>query len=181
MGRISDLLSRGDLQLSDEDRELLLAEERRLSGYEESETQRRERERQSEVAVYCGTPDGKTPGLLDNLGLGDPGIKKYVRNALLSDDGGPAIELSEHLDDGRKTTGEPKTATELLKGFIEILPKNNEGRVSLAEQARRIPDDPKPPESAEPKFEDPKSSADALLAELHAQGLDNDLVMNQGA
>jgi hypothetical protein len=178
MSRIADLLSRGDLKLSDEDREILLAEERRLSGFEESEAQRRERERQSEVAVYCGTPDGTTPGLLDKLGLGDPGIKKYVRNALLSDDGGPAIELSEHLDSG-KTTGVPKTATELLKGFIEILPKDNDGRVSLAEQARRIPDDPKPPETNEDKPGDPGANADALLAELRGQGLDTELVLNR--
>lgn len=180
MSRISDLLSRSDLQLSDEDREVLLAEERRLAGFEESETQRRERERQSEVTAYCGTADGETEGLLDKIGLGDPGVKKYVRNALLSDDGGPAIELSEHLTDGQKTAGQPKTATELLKGFIDILPKKDDGRVSLAEQARRLPDDPKPPVEKDEK-KSPKESADALLAELQEQGLAADLNVPQEA
>jgi hypothetical protein len=166
MTRISELLSRSDLQLSDEDREVLLAEERRLSGFEESEARRRDRERQSEVTAYCGDPaDDKVEGKLDKIGLGDPGVKKYVRNALLSDDGGPAIELSEHLSDGQKTAGVPKTATELLKGFIDILPKRDDGRVALSEQARRVPDDPKPPEENDPKPADPKASADVLLSE----------------
>jgi hypothetical protein len=181
MGRISDLLSRADLQLSDEDREVLLAEERRLAGLEESESQRRERERKAEVTAYCGSPDGQTEGLLDKLKLNDPGVKKYVRNVLLSDDGGPAIELSEHLADGQKTTGVPKTAAEILKGFIEILPKDKEGRVSLSEQARRLPDDLKPPEENKPTPEDPKAAADALLAEFDEQGLGGDLIVSKGA
>jgi hypothetical protein len=177
VSRISDLLSRSDLQLSDEDREVLLAEERRLAGFEESETQRRERERRAEVVAYCGSPDGTAEGLLDKIGLGDPGVKKYVSNALLSDDGGPAIELSEHLSDGQKTAGVPKTATELLKGFIDILPKRDDGKVSLAEQARRLPDDPKPPEEKDKKEDDPKAAADALLAEFQAQGLGGELMI----
>jgi hypothetical protein len=179
MSRISDLLSRGDLQLSDEDREVLLAEERRLTGFEESETQRRERERQAEVVKFCGSPDGQTKGLLDDLGLSDPGIKKYVRSALLSDDGGPAIPFSVHLEDGTKTAPANKTATELLKGFIETLPKDDKGRVSLAEQARRLPDDPKPPEDNESQPEDPKANADALLADFAAKGLGSDLIVKE--
>jgi hypothetical protein len=55
-------------------------------------------------------------------------VKKYVRNALLSDDGGPAIELSEHLADGQKTTGVPATATDLLKGFIDACPRPTTAR-----------------------------------------------------
>jgi hypothetical protein len=180
VSRISDLLSRGDLQLSDEDREILLAEGRRLAGFEQSETQRIESARKAEVVAFCGSPDGETKGLLDKIGLGDPGVKKYVRNAILSDDGQPAIELAEHLSDGQKTTGVPKTATDLLKGFIEILPKVD-GKVSLAEQARRLPDDPKPPEDAAKKTEDPKAGADALLAEFHEQGFGENLVVPKGA
>jgi hypothetical protein len=172
MSRISDLLSRSDLQLSDEDREILLAEERRLTGFEESETQRIERERRAEVVAYCGDPDANVEGKLDKIGLGDPGVKKYVRNALLSDDGLPAIELAEHLSNGQKTAGVPKTATELLKGFIDVLPKLDDGRVTLSEQARRLPDDPKPPETNEDKPDDPAASADALLAEMREQGID---------
>jgi hypothetical protein len=180
MSRISDLLSRSDLQLSDEDREVLLAEERRLAGFEESENQRRERERQAEIVAYCGSADGTVEGLLDKIGLGDPGVKKYVSNAFKSDDGGPAIELSEHLADGRKTNGEPRTATDLLKGFIDILPKSDDGKVSLSAQARRLPDDPKPPVTKDPEDKTPQESADTLLAELQEQGLASDLVISSG-
>jgi hypothetical protein len=169
---LSDLFS--GVELSDEQREALRAEDARIARFEQAEKDRIERERQTEVTAYCGED-----GVLDKIGLGDPGVKKYVRNALLSDDGGPAIELSEHLDGGQKTNGVPKTATELLKGFIDILPKQD-GKVSLSEQARRLPDDPKPPAENEKKDEDPKASADALLAELDGQGLAGELPIPAG-
>lgn len=176
---LTDLLSRADL--SDEDRELIRAEVARIAQLEANDASRREDAKHAEVVAYCGTPDGSVKGKLDELGLGDPGVKKYVRNALLSDDGGPAIELSEHLGDGRKTSGVAHTATELLKGFIDQLPKADDGRVSLAEQARRLPDDPKPPETNEPPKEDPIANADALLAEFHSQGFGENLVAPKGA
>jgi hypothetical protein len=84
MGRLDDLLSRGDLQLSEEDREILLSESQRLNRLEETEAQRRARERLAEVTAYCGEVkhDGTVVGgKLDDIGLGDPGVKKYVRNA----------------------------------------------------------------------------------------------------
>jgi hypothetical protein len=166
---LSDLFS--GVELSDEQREALAREETRVAQLEAAEKARVENARQSEVTAYCGED-----GLLDKIGLGDPGVKKYVRNALLSDDGGPAIELSEHLDGGQKTNGVPKTATELLKGFIDILPKQD-GKVSLSEQARRLPDDPKPEETAGDKPKDAKAEADAFLAELESQGLGHDLAI----
>lgn len=166
---LSDLFS--GVELSDEQREALKAEEARIKRLEDNERERVETERQAEVTAYCGTSDSE--GLLDKIGLGDPGVKKYVRNALLSDDGGPAIELSEFTENG-KTNGTPKTATELLKGFIDILPKV-EGRVALSDQARRLPDDPKPADEAKDETPDPKSEADALLAEFATQGLGGDL------
>jgi hypothetical protein len=169
---LSDLFS--EVELSAEQREALRAEEARIARFEQAEKDRIERERQTEVTAYCGED-----GVLDKIGLGDPGVKKYVRNALLSDDGGPAIELSEHLDGGQKTSGIPKTATDLLKGFIDILPKQD-GKVSLSEQARRLPDDPKPDAEKSDKPKDPKSSADALLAEFDGQGLAGDLPIPAG-
>jgi hypothetical protein len=172
---LSDLFSGVDL--SDEQREALQAEEARIARFEADEKARIAADRLAEVTAYCGTAE--SDGILDKIGLGDPGVKKYVRNALLSDDGGPAIELSEHLDGGQKTNGVPKTATELLKGFIDILPKQD-GKVSLSEQARRLPDDSKPPAENEKKDEDPKSSADALLAELDGQGLTSELAIPAG-
>jgi hypothetical protein len=176
---LTDLLSRADL--SDEDRELIRAEAARMALLEANDASRREDAKHAEVVAYCGSPDGSVKGKLDELGLGDPGVKKYVRNALLSDDGGPAIELSEHLGDGRKTSGVAHTATELLKGFIDQLPKADDGRVSLAEQARRLPDDPKPPETNEPLKQDPVANADALLAEFASQGFGETLVAPKGA
>jgi hypothetical protein len=130
MSRLSDLFS--GVELSDEQREAIRAEDERIARLEADEARRRDEARRAEVTAYCGEvqPDGTvTEGKLHKLGLDDPGIIKYVRNALLSDDGGPAIELSEHLNDGQKTSGVPKTATDLLKGFIDVLPKDGD-RVS---------------------------------------------------
>jgi hypothetical protein len=168
---LEDLLSNSGVELSAEIREEIARDAARLARYEADEKARIERDRQSEVSAYCGEN-----GVLDTIGLGDPGVKKYVRNALLSDDGGPAIELSEHLDGGQKTNGVPRTATELLKGFIDILPKQD-GKVSLSEQARRLPDDPKPDAEAVDQPVDPDESATALLAEFEKQGLGADLMI----
>jgi hypothetical protein len=151
VSRISDLLSRSDLQLSDEDREVLLAEERRLAGFEESETQRRERERRAEVVAYCGSPDGTVEGLLDKIGLGDPGVKKYVSNALLSDDGGPAIELSEHLSDGRRPTASPRQPPSCSRASSTSCPSAMTARSPSPSRLGRIPDDPKPPAEKDKK------------------------------
>jgi hypothetical protein len=175
---LMDLLSGVDL--SDEQREALLAEERRLAGFEESEKQRRERERRTEVIAYCGQTksDGTVvKGKLDELGLGDPGVKKFIRNALLSDDGAPAIAYSVHLEDGTSTTPVEKTSTDLLKEFIDLLPKVEQGRANLSEQARRLPDDAKPPEENNEDKLDMSAKAvadrsDALLAEMRESGYD---------
>jgi hypothetical protein len=99
----------------------------------------------------------------------------------MSDDGGAAIELSEVLDSGQKTTGVPRTASDIIKGFIDVLPKDKDGRVSLSEQARRLPDDPPPPAEHNPKPDDPKAGAEALLAEMNEQGFGFDLVPAKGA
>jgi hypothetical protein len=175
---LMDLLS--GVNLSDEQREALLAEERRMASLEESETQRRARERQAEVVAYCGETkaDGTlVKGKLDELGLGDPGVKKFFANALRSDDGGPAIEFSVHLEDGSKTTPVAKTATELLKEFIDLLPKVEQGRANLSEQARRLPDDQKPSEENDDGKLDMSAKAvaersDAMLAEMREAGYD---------
>lgn len=178
MGRLTDLLSGVDL--SDEQREGLAAEERRLAGFEESDTQRRERERKAEVTAYCGETkaDGTiVKGKLDELGLGDPGVKKFVRSALLSDDGGPAIEFVVHLEDGTKTAPVEKTSTQLLKEFIDLLPKSQQQRASLSDQARRLPGDAKPPEeNGDDKLDMSekavKERSDALLTEMRGSGYD---------
>jgi hypothetical protein len=142
--------------------------------------QRRERERRSEVIAYCGQTksDGTVvKGKLDELGLGDPGVKKFIRNALLSDDGAPAIAYSVHLEDGTSTTPVEKTSTDLLKEFIDLLPKVEQGRANLSEQARRLPDDAKPPEENNEDKLDMSAKAvadrsDALLAEMRESGYD---------
>jgi hypothetical protein len=184
---LMDLLSGVDL--SDEQREALLAEERRTARLEESEAQRRARARQAEVAAYCGETksDGTVvKGKLDDLGLGDPGVKKFVRNALLSDDGGAAIAFSVHLEDGTKTTPVEKTSSDLIKEFIDLLPKSEQGRANLSEQARRLPDDAKPPEENEEGKLDMSAKAvgersEALLAELTESGYDIGMPVTSGS
>lgn len=187
MGRLTDLLSGVDL--SDEQREAIAAEERRLTGFEESETQRRERERRAEVTAYCGETkaDGTVvKGKLDELGLGDPGVKKFVRNALLSDDGGAAIAFSVHLEDGSKTSPVEKTSTELLKEFIDLLPKSEQGRANLADQARRLPGDERPPEESEDGKLDMSEEAvtkraTEMEAEMRAAGFDVPVTAGSGS
>jgi hypothetical protein len=127
----------------------LLAEDRRLANLEETETQRRARERRAEVVAYCGETkaDGTVvKGKLDELGLGDPGVKKFVRNALLSDDGGPAIEFSVHLEDGSKTEPVAQDGHRAAQGVHRPAAQGRAGARVLSEQARRLPDDAKPPE-----------------------------------
>jgi hypothetical protein len=183
---LMDLLSGVDL--SDEQREALLAEERRTAKLEESETQRVQRERRALVTAYCGETksDGTVvKGKLDELGLGDPGVKKFVRNALLSDDGGAAIAFSVHLDDGTKTTPVEKTSTDLLREFIDLLPKGEKERANLSDQARRLPDDVKPPEENEDGKLDTSNKAvtersDALLAEMRESGYDIGIPVSSG-
>jgi predicted PP-loop superfamily ATPase len=70
MGRLSDLLSRADL--SDEDREILRAEEARIARLEEQETERQKNAQLSEVVAYCGSPDGSVKGKLDELSSAIP-------------------------------------------------------------------------------------------------------------
>jgi hypothetical protein len=164
---LSDLLS--GVELSDEQREAIRVEEQRLARFEASDAERRQSEQQARIVALCGSPDGQTKGLLDQAGLSDPGVKKYVRNVMLSDDGGTALELSEHTESG-KTTGVAKTASQIIEEFIKVLPKGEDGRVSLADQARRLPDDVKPADDVEEKPKSAKDSADELYASLSEQG-----------
>src|SRR4051812_10443771 len=73
---------------------------------------------------------------LKEIGLADPGILAYVRRVLLSDDGEAGIILLSDAElelSGDEATGsrkkEEKSTADVLRGFIDILPRNNEGKL----------------------------------------------------
>lgn len=179
MGRISDLLPAG-VELSDEQREAIRREEERVAALEASEERNRATARESETATYLTelatkiglkAPDGET----DPAKSLDPALARYVRSVLTSDDGGPAIELSEVTETGQRTAPVARTASDILKGFIDALPKSEEGHVTLSQQARRMPNEEPPPPANNNDSDDEKSArekADAWLSEARAQGLD---------
>lgn len=173
MSKLSELLASG-IELSDYQKRLAdeALEEERLA----QERAARDAQRAREGAAMALLSE------LDKLGLGDndtPGLRAYVRNVVLSDEGGTAINLSEVTDSGQRTQPVPTTATEIVKGLIEALPRNAEGKIALSEQARVIPGDEKPPEGEQlggDKKDDltPQQRADALLSE--GDGFDLDLL-----
>lgn len=165
---LANLLS--GVELSDEQRAGIQEAQTELSETTADREKRDREARQIIVDQYVGTADKK--GKLDELGFGDPGIKAYVRSVLLSDDGQPALAFSEFAPNGAKTEPVAKTASDVLKGFIDTLPKATDGRVSLSAQAKRLPDDPPPKPDDENEAETPAEGADALIAELAEQGFD---------
>jgi hypothetical protein len=163
MSKLSELLASG-IELSDEQRALAdaaLAEERAA---EERARRDAEARREADAKAYLSE--------LDGLGLGEkdtPGLRAEVRNIILSDDGGPALMLSEVTDSGQRTQPIQQTATEIVKRVINALPRNQEGKIALSAQARFIPGDEKPAVGSSPDGEEedkltPAQKADALLA-----------------
>jgi hypothetical protein len=72
----------------------------------------------------------------DLQGLGfaaDSGFLVEVRNALLEDDGGPALLLSEEANGQRSEKS--LSVTDVVKRLINAMPKTDKGRILLAEQA----------------------------------------------
>lgn len=169
MGLLTDLLAQKGVELSDEERATITAQE------EETERLRQDNERlrlsdQEESAKAFLAELKDTP--FDN-----PGTLKYIDTVFMSDDGAPAIELSEDLGNGRRSQPENKSATEILTGLFATLPKDEKGKITLSAQATRLPDDPKPPKEALKDGEldetkTPQQRADEQAAEFAAQGLD---------
>jgi hypothetical protein len=167
MGKISDLLVGVDL--SDEQRAALSAHEAEEAKKDERLRKAAEDAQSALVTAFMSEMDG--------LGLGDkdtPGLRVEVRNIMMSDDGGTALNLSEVTESGGRTQAVPQTATDIVRRIINALPRNKDGRVALSEQARVLPGDPKPDEGDKPDDgaddkRDPRAKSDAYLAEFGAE------------
>jgi hypothetical protein len=81
---------------------------------------------------------------LKGLGLEErPGFLKLYRSVMLSDDGGPAVVLSEEGQEKERLT-----ALEILDRTVEAL-KNDEGKLNLSDQHLVSGNDEKPPATPE--------------------------------
>lgn len=77
---------------------------------------------------------------LKALGLSEPGLLKFVRRVLLSDDQEPGLVLlsdNEMQLSGEQATGasnrEEISVAGALRKFIELIPRSQEGRISLSD------------------------------------------------
>lgn len=165
MGVITDLLTAKGIELSDDERATIRAEEDEAARLRLNDEQRAQKDRETAAEAFLAS--------LKDTPFDHPGTLKYINDVFLSDDGGPALELSETTSSGQRTKGIDKTATDILKGLFEALPKDAEGKMTLSAQATRLPDDHKPPE--DPDGDDkktPSQKSDAMLEEFREQGLD---------
>lgn len=88
---------------------------------------------------------------LKGLGFDErPGALKFYRQVYLSDDGGPAVVLSD--SDGQEKAR--LTALEILDRFIDAI-KGADSKVNLSDQALVSGNDVKPPEKSETETETP--------------------------
>lgn len=114
------------LNLSDEEKEKLRQE------FAEEVTPLRTANRRSEV-------DQDVQKLIDMGFDSAPGALKFYRRVQLSDDGEPGTVLLSDADmnlsgdDATGATGrEGMSSAQILKRFVEMLPKNEEGKLALA-------------------------------------------------
>lgn len=168
MSIVSDLLAAKGVELSDEERAAIQREEQETEQLRSENRDLRLSDQEADLKSNLEK--------IEKMGFDSPGTKKYVESVFMSDDGGPAIELSEKTESGSRTQPVKRTATEVLKGFIDSIPLDDKGRVTLSQQAQRLPDDDKPPsDNPEGGGEDDKRTtkekADALSAELSEAGL----------
>jgi hypothetical protein len=114
------------LDLSDEQKALLRRE------HEQEVNPLRARSRREEVDREIET--------LKGIGFSDaPGLLKFVRRALLSDDGEPGLVMlsDEELDlSGDEATGatgrQEITTANAIREFIKLMPRNEEGKLKIA-------------------------------------------------
>lgn len=167
MGRLSDLFQ--GVELSDEQREAIRQEETRIEGLEAKDKKREADDRKTAADTYLES--------LKDTPFDNPGTKKYIQSVLLSDDGGPAVEYVELSETGQRTQPKPMTATEIVKGLIDSMPKSQEA--TLSQQAPRVPGDTKPPvenpggeEELDLSEKAVKERADALAKEMADEGFE---------
>jgi hypothetical protein len=121
--KVAKKLDLNSLNLSDDQRTALEAQlaepDEEAQELERLRKEKREREVNDKIAELSAA------GLEDN-----PGVLKYVKAVLVSDDQKPSILLSE---DGSGTPA-PKSVTEIFDGFFALL-KNQQGKLSLTTQS----------------------------------------------
>lgn len=165
MGRLMDALQ--GIELSDEQREAIRQEEAETERLRKTEEKRALTDRESQTKAFLES--------LKDTPLDTPGTKKYIQSVMLSDDGGPAVEYVELSETGQRTEPKPMTATEIVKGLIDTLPKDDKGKLTLSAQAARLPGDEKPPENNEnevPDLAKSRENAVKLADEMAAAGFD---------
>lgn len=133
------------LQLSDDDKNKLRAE----YGVETSQSQSeidRLRRRDNKAAV-----EREVEGLKKLFGEESPGLLKYTRRVLLSDDQQPSGVLLSDDDlelEGDERTGarneEDVTMAGVLREFIKLIPRNADGKLALSDQALLTDDHGRP-------------------------------------
>lgn len=104
---------------------------------------------------------------IGELGLSEhPGLLKEIRSVMLSDDGKPALLLSE---DGSGKNEQQQTASDIVERIVKAMP-TKDGRIMLGEQAfshTTDSDDGRPPEDASGEL----SLEDKTIAALKDLGL----------
>lgn len=123
------------LELSDEQKEQL------RQGHAEEITPLEEAQRVSAAQARKATVE-KEIEELGKLGFSDqPGMLAFVRRVYLSDDQEPGIVLLSDGDlelDKDEATGaksrEEKSTAEVLRHFISLIPRNDDGKIALSDQ-----------------------------------------------
>jgi hypothetical protein len=170
VGYIEDIQK---MELSDEIKQTLIAAHQAevdpLRETNQSLTARSKRERvEQEVQKLASLGFAETPGLL-----------KFTRRVLLSDDEEPGAVLlsdSEMGLSGDNSTGstgrEEISVAGAIREFIELLPKNEEGKVMLSDQASLLEGHGRPADGGEPDDEEKEAERKARTARLAGRPVD---------
>lgn len=141
------------MELSDEVKEQLRREH--ISEIEEKDTLLSDATFESRKAKVEAEIQG-----LKEIDLSEPGLLKYVRRVYLSDDGDVATVLLSDADlqlSGDEAVGarskEEKSSADILRGFIELLPRNQEGKLDLGGMALSDDAGDPPKENDDPEEE----------------------------
>lgn len=109
--------------------------------------------------------DNKITHLSDELGLKEyPGLLTYCKDIYLSDDS--EVSAVVNFSDDESDTPKALTATDILDGLIERLPKNAEGRVNLSDQQLEVQEGNRPNDTTDEENTNFSDQADELLNDL---------------
>jgi hypothetical protein len=105
-----------------------------------------------------------------------PGLLKFYRRVLLSDDQEPGTVLLSDSDMGLSgdvatgaTKKEEKSTAEVLREFVKLLPRNDDGKLVFAEMLLSDQDFDTPDKGDEPSAEDKTKEARERLAKHTGQ------------